>query len=369
MSAGGQVENMDRLPLWLTKPAPRIYRAPAKHRPSSYHSPSFSNEFLRVLGDEILAFAEWVQPTDHERVMRQRFAQRVESIVTFIWPEASVQVFGSSQTGLALPVSDVDFVVEGISTKRAVGVLLQDLGEALQEHGMANVRVIGNAKVPLIKFVDPQTHLRGDVSFGVRNATESVTLVKQYLMQYLAAKPLVLVLKTLLHQNDLNVVHTGGLSSYAITLLVVTYLRVVELTASEEETAALQELDPLAVGKAFVGFMKYFALTDLRDHVFTPARDDPITISRKSIYAGRGAPFALEDPLDPDNDITRGTFLVSQVQLLLWYSLQALVQYQRHRPGGIPSILSSVINPRDFHFLSRLSGSTEGEERNDARGD
>lgn len=55
-------------------------------------------------------------------------------------------------------------------------------------------------------------------------------------------------------------------SSYAITLLVVSYLRVLESTATEKENAALADLDGVALGHAFIGFVKYFASTG---HVFT----------------------------------------------------------------------------------------------------
>eukprot|EP00667_Euglena_gracilis_P010430 EG_transcript_10617 len=355
---------MERLPLWLNKGKPKLYKLQPKCR-SPFPSPSFSNELLKALGEEIVAFSQWVQPTERERAARQDFTSRVEQVVLNLWPTASVKVFGSSQTGLALPISDVDFMVEGHASST---LHMTDLADALQEYGMANVRVIANAKVPLIKFLDPQSHLSGDISFCVRNATESVHVVKKYLAQYAAAKPLILVLKTLLHQNNLNVVHTGGLSSYAITLLVVSYLRVLESTATEKENAALADLDGVALGHAFIGFVKYFASTDFRNYVFAPGRDLPVSIRKCPPYPPHGTTFMLEDPLDATNDITRGTYMFGQVQLLLWYSLQALAQYPSYGHGVIPSILSSVINPRDFHFLSRFN-SLPNEERNDDRGE
>lgn len=364
MSASHPTVEPGRLPLWLAKPKGKSARAPLKPTRPPH---SFGADFLRSLGEEIVSFAQWIQPTDQETEARQELATLVEEVVQQMWPSAQVKVFGSSSTGLALPVSDVDFVVHGLDDHLDGSFHLFELSEALQGRGMADVRVIASAKVPLIKFVEPASRLCGDISFGVRNAMESVGLVKTYLGEFAAAKPLILVLKTLLHQNSLNVVHTGGLSSYAITLLVVSYLRVLQSTATDREKEALEELDGFAMGNAIVGFMKYFASTDLRNHVFTPAnKENPVSVT-KPYQPYPTSRFVLEDPLDSSNDITRGTYLVAQVQLLLWYSLQALAQYPVYG-HTLPSPLSAVINPRDFTFLSRFTD-FENAARKDDRGD
>lgn len=58
------------------------------------------------------------------------------------------KVFGSSETGLVLPTSDVDFMVEGLNTDTAGGTFhLEDLSNALQQSGMENIRVLPHAKV------------------------------------------------------------------------------------------------------------------------------------------------------------------------------------------------------------------------------
>ena len=68
--------------------------------------------------------------------------------------------------------------------------------------------------------------VRGDISFGLVNATRSARLVQEFLQTYPAAKPLTIVMKTLLRGAGLNNVYSGGLSSYAITLLVISFLQV-----------------------------------------------------------------------------------------------------------------------------------------------
>lgn len=133
----------------------------------------------------------------------------------------------------------------------------------------------------------------------------------------------------------------------------------------------MKDASGLALGKAFVGFVKYFAGTDLHNHVFTPGQENPVRISPQAVYSTRPLHphFVLEDPLDSTNDITRGTYQLAHVQQLMWYSLHALSQFPAYGYGRIPSILSSVINPRDFAFLSRLdkteTDKEEGEKSDD----
>jgi hypothetical protein len=113
-------------------------------------------------------------------------------------------------------------------------------------------------------------------------------------------------------------------------------------------------LDPYNVGRCLVGFMQYFATTDLNNIVFAPANECPTTHSR-CVPPHIRTPAVLEDPLDSTNDIVRGSFNFFRVQELWWYSLHALSSYV---PNMVPSTLSTFINPRDFTFLSRFENKT-----------
>jgi non-canonical poly(A) RNA polymerase PAPD5/7 len=60
-------------------------------------------------------------------------------------------------------------------------------------------------------------------SDGLHKGLECIELVNGYLEHYLFLKPIVLVLKNFLKIHKLNDPYTGGLSSYAILLMVVAY--------------------------------------------------------------------------------------------------------------------------------------------------
>ena len=58
------------------------------------------------------------------------------------------------------------------------------------------------------------------------NGVKSAKLIKEYKRKFPALPKLVLVLKQFLLQHDLNEVFTGGISSYSLILLTISFLQV-----------------------------------------------------------------------------------------------------------------------------------------------
>lgn len=71
----------------------------------------YSSDLLDMLHEEIDDYVEYISPTPAEHAVRYLVIQRVEAAVQSLWPNALVQVFGSYETHLYLPSSDVDVVV------------------------------------------------------------------------------------------------------------------------------------------------------------------------------------------------------------------------------------------------------------------
>jgi len=58
------------------------------------------------------------------------------------------------------------------------------------------------------------------MSFNQTNALQVVTLVRQYLSDMPAVRPLVMILKTLFYQKNMSVPAEGGLGSYSIVSIL-----------------------------------------------------------------------------------------------------------------------------------------------------
>lgn len=75
-------------------------------------------------------------------------------------------------------------------------------------------------------MTDKETDLKVDISFNMINSVRAAELIRIYMRTYPCLPYLVFVLKQFLLQRNLNEVWTGGLSSYALILMVVRFLQV-----------------------------------------------------------------------------------------------------------------------------------------------
>ena len=92
-------------------------------------------------------------------------------------PNAQVEVFGSFQTGLYLPTSDIDMVVltPDLASVRDENPFYK-LHRSLIEHGVAealSIKVIDRAAVPIVKMRDMLTDIKVDISFNMKTGVES----------------------------------------------------------------------------------------------------------------------------------------------------------------------------------------------------
>lgn len=124
----------------------------------------------------------------------------------------NVEVFGSFQTGLFLPTSDIDVVVFG-HWEHEIPPLSQLKNILVQEDicSESYMKVLDRASVPIIKLSHPLTGQRFDISFNNTNGRRSVELIREFLVEFPALRNLVIIIKYFLLQRDLNEVFTGGI--------------------------------------------------------------------------------------------------------------------------------------------------------------
>lgn len=117
---------------------------------------------------------------------------------------------------------------------------LYKLANKLTETGVSEgerIQVITGAKVchplpflpkqvPIVKYVDTEAGCQIDICFNQTNGPRNSAVIKAFLNDYWELKPIVLVLKYFLLQRDLNETYTGGIGSYALVLLVISFLQV-----------------------------------------------------------------------------------------------------------------------------------------------
>src|SRR5208282_911754 len=84
--------------------------------------------------------------------------------------------------------------------------------------------IVRGARVPIVKYIDVGgSGIQIDVSMNNVSATSSTAFVQHHLSKFHIFRPLTMILKQWLFQRKMNEVYSrGGLSSYALFLLVLT---------------------------------------------------------------------------------------------------------------------------------------------------
>ncbi|KAL1537775.1 polynucleotide adenylyltransferase [Salvia divinorum] len=261
----------------------------------------FKSPMLRLHKD-ILDFCEFLSPTAEEQESRNAAIKSVFDVINYIWPNAVAEVFGSFETGLYLPSSDIDVVILG-SNVRTPLIGLQALSRALSQRGIAKkMQVIAKARIPIIKFVEKQSGFSFDISFDVHNGPKAAEFIKDAVSTWPPLKPLCLILKVFLQQRELNEVYTGGIGSYALLSMLIAMLR----TQRDIQTSPECNL-----GVLLVNFFDLYGCKLNTADVGISCNGECIFFEKYITgfsVEGRPTLIAIEDPQAPDNDIGKSSF-------------------------------------------------------------
>ncbi|XP_019713734.1 non-canonical poly(A) RNA polymerase PAPD7 [Hippocampus comes] len=294
-----------------------------------------------VLGlhEEVMDFYNFLSPRPEEAAMRKEVVSRIERVIKELWPTADVQIFGSFSTGLYLPTSDIDLVVFGKWERPP----LQDLEQALRKHNVAesfSIKVLDKATVPIIKLTDQETEVKVDISFNVETGVKAASFIQDCLQKYPVLPYLIFVLKQFLLQRDLNEVFTGGISSYSLILMVISFLqlhpRIDARNPSGNLGILLIEFFEL-YGRHFNYLKTGIRIKNGGAYI---AKDD---MAMTNGY--RPSMLCIEDPLLPGNDVGRGSYGAMHVKQVFDYAY---------------TVLSHAVSPLARSYPNKDSESTLG---------
>uniref|UniRef100_A0A8C8IZ09 Terminal nucleotidyltransferase 4A n=1 Tax=Oncorhynchus tshawytscha TaxID=74940 RepID=A0A8C8IZ09_ONCTS len=275
------------------------------------------------LHEEIQDFYAYMSPRPEEEKMRREVVERIERVIKDLWPTADVQVFGSFSTGLYLPTSDIDLVVF-VKFREGDTLPLWRLEEALRKHKVVeenSVKVLDKATVPIIKLTDSLTEVKVDISFNMKNAVKAAALIKDYKKKYPVLPYLVLVLKQFLLQRDMNEVFTGGISSYCLFLVAVSFLQL----HSRENACSPNANTGVLLIEFFELYGRHFNYLKTGIRI----KDGGCYLSKDEVQKGmldgyRPSLLYIEDPVQPGNDVGRSSYGAMQVKQVFEYAFMVL---------------------------------------------
>lgn len=263
--------------------------------------------------------------------MRDEVVQRVRTIVKRRWYDAEVKVFGSFNTGLYLPRSDIDIVVFGTNCH------LYSLERELISANVAapgSFQALHKASVPIIKYVDKETKVKVDISINMESGLKSAEKVKEYLKQYPLLDKMILVVKQYFYQCNLNEVYYGGIGSYSITLLIISFF----------QHCPKSDLDDGNLGVLLTNFFEFYgrkfdySTKGIRLDAGGSYFDKPLGLFDNALL--------IKDPADPTN-IIKGAWDMSTIKRAFESAYISLSSTLNNNKGQQASILSPVASISD----------------------
>lgn len=181
-----------------------------------------------LLHAQLERLAELAIPTEADSCARERVASRVARLVQrSLGRSAHPTLFGSSTTGLALPISDLDVHV-GVAGCSSAIVPLSLVDEYCQrKRGLAldgRVEFVRGAKVPIVSFIEARSGLGVDISANAPSGLRTSEAARAALNAMPVLRPLILALKIGLGQHGLNKPRYGGIGSHMLFAMVHTAL-------------------------------------------------------------------------------------------------------------------------------------------------
>ncbi|XP_070823271.1 terminal nucleotidyltransferase 4A-like isoform X1 [Chaetodon trifascialis] len=275
---------------------------------------------INGLHEEIMDFFNFMSPRPEEEAMRRDVVNRIEGVIKDLWPTARVEIFGSFSTGLYLPTSDIDLVVFGQWDHPP----LQELEQALKKHNVAGpypIKVLDKATVPIIKLTDHETEVKVDISFNVETAVKAAQFIKSCLKKYTVLPPLIFILKQFLLQRDLNEVFTGGISSYSLILMAISFLQLHPRIDTQRTNINL--------GILLIEFFELYGRDFNYMKTGIRVKNGGAYLSKEEMLKAMGSGnrpsmLCIEDPIQPGNDVGRSSYGILQVKQVFDFAYMVL---------------------------------------------
>ena len=225
----------------------------------------YKDEYVaKSLQRDLLDFQEFNREQIKKiKPVQEELLNYIKEAVNETLPEFEVKLYGSHATGLCLSWSDLDTV---LIHKKGIGHItntpsLQNLYiKILEKPWKKSIKFIDSAVIPIIKIIASEKYNNMHIDISVQDSKhyglKCVELVKGYMTEFESLEPLLYSLKNLLKNANLNDPYTGGLSSYGLILMLVSFLQ--NQRANNKPIKINTENNNL--GKLFLEFCWYYGI-------------------------------------------------------------------------------------------------------------
>ncbi|KAL3796758.1 hypothetical protein HJC23_010905 [Cyclotella cryptica] len=367
---------------------------------TNFNSSFYEPPALVQLHNEIVSFVKLMEPTKDELEIRNKMVAKVTDLAQRVFGMERCQVlpFGSQVTGLCLPDSDIDFVIrfpkkgstDGNAKSASKVIRLDDteeedcdfiasnplhkfaeavreefgirsefddaeqstktLDDENEEH-LSYLEVIEQTRVPLVKFTVEPYKIDIDVCFDQPGGPESADLMHRFMNSMPPLRPLTFVLKYFLSSRDINKPFTGGIGSYLLQLMIVSFLQ----QRSREDLMRTGRLgNYFNLGSLLIDFFELYGIDFNYVTTGISVRNDGFYFAKgerdkKSVFwqPSRQSGLAVENPLDITMDVGAGAYRIQMIQRVFEHSFKTLLAYVAEPREETYSILARIIPPTE----------------------
>eukprot|EP00756_Hemistasia_phaeocysticola_P027228 Hpha_TRINITY_DN16105_c0_g1::TRINITY_DN16105_c0_g1_i2::g.7505::m.7505/K03514/PAPD5_7, TRF4; non-canonical poly(A) RNA polymerase PAPD5/7 len=265
------------------------------------------------LSDEVKRLHNLLRLSSQERDKRKYIRSAVQDIVQRQWRDATVKVYGSFAYDCSLPDSAIDLVVECCGEREGFDAVVAEFAEArmtvechyngTDADSQAFVKLRGeNGVVANISFVSGKSPVR-----------QGVSLLRKLVSEYTAVPAVFATARLVLQQVRCMDVVTGGLSSYAVLLMILH--------------AARRSANPSDPGQLLVDFFSLFGSNGGAWKISAMSRDaEPLEDASRQEHV-------VEDPTT-GTDTAADCRRWPQIRSVLSHCGQVLARWQEPRTGG-----------------------------------
>ncbi|KAG0054637.1 hypothetical protein BGZ83_010765 [Gryganskiella cystojenkinii] len=265
-----------------------------------------------MLTQELKDFVDFIGPTREEHQVREYAFRRIKEAVQSLWPDSTLEIFGSFTTRLYLPSSDLDLVV--LRRREFAKNDLYKLSSHLRERGVAeDMTVIAKARVPIVKCRETISGLPIDISFNITNGIDSARIVNQYMEEVPALRPMTLLIKHFLMIKGYNEVFNGGIGSYTTMIMILSFLQM----HPQVQTGMIDAEENLGV--LLIEFFELYGMCYNYSRVGLSVMNGGAyfvkTGGQTQMRGGRPELLLSSiDPNDVENDTARGSYQLNKIR-------------------------------------------------------
>ena len=134
---------------------------------------------------------------------------------------------------------------------------LRRLASKLREEwldDLSYLEVIEKTRIPLVKFTHGPTNISIDVCFNQKTGPQAAALMHQYMDALSPLRPLTFVLKKFMASRGLNQPYTGGVGSFLLQMMILTFLQ-----HRERDSLSRRRPSQCNLGALLLEFLEFFS--------------------------------------------------------------------------------------------------------------